>query len=743
MQYDNKSSVSDNNIRKNALTEEEMGLDKASIVDRQPKKLIKKLNDEAYGLEISKIFDQANADRSMWLTRQEAFLQEYDEFLDPIDEAPADWSANLHLPIVLTILKTFHARFYQAVLGQDPICNVKARKEANTDRVQVVQDLMQYTLKEWANNNQGIEAEIDKFIWNWASRGVGILKMSWDKRYSRFVDVVKEPYDAIQYVTNPETGEEEQVLTKEFLEKEKEVVIEEFNGPLFQRIPPENLVIIGGKGDIDAADAVIEEAYLTESDLWTLADQKIFDADVVSEIINGRDEDTASRSVTSNIKVIQTEHSGEAAIDKTYDLKRYQILEAYVKKCVDGSGINSEIVCWVHKQSGMILRATYLHRVNRKTKKRPYAKADFYMREGQTYGIGLIELTYSICKEIDALNNMSLDFGLLSSIPFGYYKASSAMTATNMPIAPGELIPVDDPSSIVFPNIGARSNFSMQYLQFLYSIIEKLTGINDLQLGVIGGQGVTRTASGVQALQSESNSNLDIFLRRLNRALKKSFEYTFALVQDNLPKGLEFRIFGDDGQDYFRQIKDREEISGNWDFNLEANSSNSNPGIRLNNAQQMMQLTSNPLDLQLGLITPQHRYEALKNYLIALGVKDYNKFLQKPKGQVRVYTPEELANRILAGVDVKLDPMQDLQGFVDYVENYVMAYDEVLGQFNEQQAIALKAKSIEAQQMMQALQQMQAQQANASQMQQNAANSMQQTSQNAIPATVASSVSGQ
>ena len=40
----------------------------------------------------------------------------------------------------------------------------KARKEANTDRVQLIQDLMQYTLKEWANNNQVIEPEIDKFI---------------------------------------------------------------------------------------------------------------------------------------------------------------------------------------------------------------------------------------------------------------------------------------------------------------------------------------------------------------------------------------------------------------------------------------------------------------------------------------------------------------------------------------------------------------------------------------------------
>lgn len=144
-------------------------------------------------------------------------------------------------------------------------------------------------------------------------------------------------------------------------------------------------------------------------------------------------------------------------------------------------------------------------------------------------------------------------------------------------------------------------------------------------------------------------------------------------------------------------------------------------------------LTQNPLDYQLGLFTPAERFEAVKNLMQALGVKSFSKFLRKPEGAVHRYTPEELANRVLAGVDTRLDPAQDLQGFIDYC-NYIFEHDELLGSFNEQQAVALARKMQEAQQMQEALKQAAAQQANANQMSQNAAMSINQTSPGMAPA---------
>jgi hypothetical protein len=703
----------------------------AEVQEQSPKNLLKILRDENYGNEVSDMWSTANNDRSAWLERQEAFLDEYDEFITPIYNSPADWSANLHLPIAFTISKTFHARFYQAIFSQDPPFTVTARKEANTDREQTLSDLLRYTVKDWANDYTGIEDEIDKWLWHWVTRGVGIMKMGWEKRYQKFKDVVTETIQIPQTIMSPD-GMSEVVMVPKENKVERDVVELDFDGPLIKHINPEDIVIIGGGGDPDKADAVIESVYMTASELYSLVDRGVFDKAAVEATIEHGNQ-RLGNTQNEGIKNYQANNAGYSTPDSNAELQRYRVLEAYIKKDVYESGINSELVVWVDESSKQILRANFLNRVNSKTRKRPYAKIDFYKRDGQTYGIGLIELTYSICKEIDAINNMKQDFGLLSTMPFGYYRATSSMSVQSLPIEPGVLIPLDDPTrDVYFPQLGNRTGYGNSEIQFLYSLIERLTGLSDLNYGVLGAQGAARTASGVQAIMSESNTNLDIFLRRINRGMKKLLNYTSAMLQDKMPPGMEFRVLGNDGQAYFRQIKSRNEIAGKFDFELEPNSAASNPSVRLNTAQQVYSLVQNPLALQLGIVTPGTFYEAMKGLMISMGIKDYSKYITKPQGFTRNYTPEEIVNRRLAGVPLKLDPTMDVVGVLTYIEE-IMSNDDLLGQFSEQGAIQLAQLAQEAQQLQQAMEQMAQQKAVASQMQSNAANSLQQTAQQAAP----------
>ena len=94
--------------------------------------------------------------------------------------------------------------------------------------------------------------------------------------------------------------------------------------------------------------------------------------------------------------------------------------------------------------------------------------------------------------------------------------------------------------------------------------------------------------------------------------------------------------------------------------------------------------------------------------------------------QQRTYSPEEMANKILAGYPLQFSPMDDLQGFIAYAQ-YIIDNDEILGQFNQQQAIMLASKQQEAAQLMQALEAQQSQNAVANQMQVNSQQSMNQT----------------
>lgn len=696
-----------------------------SLRDQIPKKLLQKLKKTSnnIGEEVTFMWESGNANRSKYLENQRDLLYEFEEFVEPIYDAPYSWSSTIHLPVSYTLCRTFHSRMNSALLNFDPPFTVEARKEANSDRAPLVQSLMAYAFKDWANKYQGVHEVLDRWIWSWVTSGRGILKYRWERSFSKFMDVVEVPKQEITYQVD-EQGRELAIPIVTMVEEEQEVVITTCDAPAVEYVQIEDLLVIGGDGDPDAADAVIHQQYLTASELWSLVDQGIFDKDAVEATIKSG-EQLKANDVTGMMKQDRAEIGNQGSIDVTHDLKRYRILEAYIKKDIDGSGIASDLVLWVAHESRALLRATYLHRIS-KSGKRPFCIIDFHRRTDTTNPVGLVELTYSLTKEMDAMHNMRIDFGLMSTMPFGFYRASSSLSAEKIPYEPGALIPVDNPQAdVYFPNLGNRTSFGFQEEASLYQLIERMSSVSDLALGVLGAQGAARTATGARVVAGESNTNLDIYLKRMNRGFKKLLHGMFEMIQDRVAPGFQFRLSGDDGQNYWKTIKSREEIKGMFDFELEGSSANSNKQVQMDTAQQLYQLTANPLDIQLGIITPIERYEAIKHYLQSLGVKNFSKYIRKPNGGTRLFTPEEIANRVLAGVDVQLGPEQDLQGFVNYVQ-HIIDEDDLLGQFNKQQAIALASKMQEAQQMLQALQEVAAQQANASQMQQNAAQSQQQ-----------------
>lgn len=252
--------------------------------------------------------------------------------------------------------------------------------------------------------------------------------------------------------------------------------------------------------------------------------------------------------------------------------------------------------------------------------------------------------------------------------------------------------------------------------------IERLTSISDISLGLTSSQGAARTATGARALQQEGNANLDVFLRRMNRGWKRFLTYLHHQLQDKLPPGFEFRVFGSDGKSFYRRIESKQELCGQYDIELDSNSANSNKQVQIEVANMLIMTTGSMLDVQLGIITPLQRYEALKNQLLVNGVRDFGRYLNKPQQAPRIFSPLEIANRVLAGQQVQMGPEQDLAGFVAWFE-HVVSDDELLGQFSEQDTVTLFKKVQEAQAMMQAMEAQQAQMNNQKQIAINAAQS--------------------
>lgn len=684
--------------------------------DQVVQKLYNTLDELEIGQKVVTLWQKGSYNRQRWLERQKAYLSSWDEHLVGNTEGTFEGSSQLHIPMPFIVCKTLHARYNQA-LWQDPPFNLKARNEASIDRLPVVSDVLRYYLMDGANYDKGVEPEVDKWIWRWITNGSAMMKAGWEQKYARFIDVVDVPIAAKPKLTVKNGQHVLAPQPNKTAQKEVAVTKKTFDGPMVRGVNIEDLLIVGGDGDPDRAEAVIEQDWLTASDLWTLADRKIFKADIVQEIIESGP-DRKSGTIGAELKTQRSQDAGKSSLDFDTDLDRYHILEAYLQVDVDNSGINADVVVWVHYKSKKLLRATYLHRISPKGE-RPYIKADFHIREGQEYGVGMPELLYPLSQEMDAMHNMRIDFGLVSTMPFGFYRASSGIDPTTIKLEPGALIPVDNPQGdVFFPNLGNRTVFGMQEEQAIQSIVERLTSISDLNLGVMNGQGATRTATGARALVGEMSSNLDVYLRRLNRGWKKCLRYMLHLIQKRMPVGLEFRLTGENGEDYFRFIKSMDDIQGDYDVDVSPNTSTSNPDVQQQNANQILQIVSNPMAAQMGLVGPGQFYEAIKNFLKSMGVKDYNKYILKPQGYQRILTPEEEANRVLRGQQVQVDPQSDHQGFIDFFQ-MIHDNDDLAGQFSQEQFIALARQAKLHEQMLAAIKQQQAQQANVAQMKQN------------------------
>ncbi len=695
----NKDQDVINNGRREPLKGED-----APLRDRIVQKLYDTLVEKNVGQIVDDLWRKGNSDRTESLKRQQAYLEHIDDFMLPDTSGPYSGASQVHLPIAFTIVKTFHARMFQAVMGIEPPFFVKARNIGARDRVQVVSDTMRYYIGDGANHGKGIEEIVDRWLWDWIAGGVGYKKWRWDVRYARYIDVVE---------TQVSQGPGAPMKT---VEKEMPVTRKCFEGPVCDLVNYEDIVTVGADHDPDLADAVLHRQFLTASELWTLADRKIFKNDVVEEIIAGGPTKVQG-SLASDIKEQRRLNAGQAQVESDKDPDKYEIAEAYLRMDVDGSGIDSDIVVWVHLRSKKLLRATYLYRVS-KAGERPFAKIVFQPRKGQEGHAGLVELVYPLCNEIDAIHNMRIDWGILSVMPFGFYKASSSIDPKTIQLEPGCLIPLDNPQTDVhFPNLGNRTVFGFQEEQALYTAIERLTSMSDLTLGILSGnQGATRTATGSRALLGEMSANLDVYLKRLNRGWKKSLRTCLHMLQQRIPAGTSFRLTGDDGQDYWTEIQSARDLEGDFDVEVLPNSQSSNQSIQVETATQILQSTSNPLDIQLGVVGPVERYEALKTYYMALGVKDWGRYVKKldPALMAEKLTPLEEADLVLGGTHVAIAPNADHQGFIDFVKMF-LDDEQLHGQLNPQHVSLLKSQAQKHAQMAQAIKANQAQQAQSQQ----------------------------
>jgi hypothetical protein len=225
-------------------------------------------------------------------------------------------------------------------------------------------------------------------------------------------------------------------------------------------------------------------------------------------------------------------------------------------------------------------------------------------------------------------------------------------------------------------------------------------------MGQITQQGATRTATGTSALVNELNANIDIHIKRYQRGFKRNLYILDLQCQDLLPLGIVVRVAGVDGKDIYKRFEDREALRFSVDFELTANSINSNKAIERETAQMLLQQLANPVALQTGITNAENLYAAFKNLLQKFEIKDIDAYITKPQDSPdSPYDAKEEINMIIAGVKPPLvmkDRHQEKVSFFDEFEkspdfswltqDHIPLYLEVR-KYHEQMASAIASQA--------------------------------------------------
>lgn len=671
---------------------------------RIPAKLARLASDEPDRLKklgnhiIEQIFLE-ETERGVWLSRLINYRQAWQDFVDAGMDPAFEGAHTIHIPSTFAAIKAMHSRIYQAVMGISPPFSLKPRTKIPETFKEDKEELMNWVIGSYANKGDGWDGVIDFDIWNYVGDGTSITKQYWLKDVRKFMDVEEN----IKY---PIQLDEDGYPVVEEKEIEKEELL--YDCPIIENVKLEDLYIIGRKAtDTDDADMVCHSQQFTKSDLIKMAKQGFFFQDQVDEVIRTEPQinNPSPNRMNTAVKQLDDFTTGLNKLGSIAGARMYNIYETYLRYDIDDDGIDEELVAWVEDRSKRVIRVSYLERVG-PGQKRPFVVKKFIPQTGP-YGKGLGEILYGLSCAQDYIVNQRLDYGTLQNLPFFFYRAASGLNPVSLKLGPGMGIPVDDPQGDVsFPRLNGGTTYGFQEEQQITRYSENASGITQFSLGNIQSQGATRTATGTAALVNELNSNIDIHIKRYQRGYRKNLVILDLQLQDLLPLGTIIRIVGKDGQDIYKRFENREAIRWQADFELMANSINSNKAIERETAMMLIQQLANPIALQTGIATQDNLYQAYKNMLQKYEIKDIDAYITKPlDAPDSPYTAKDEINMIITGVEPPLvvkdkhpekvavfDEFEQSPDFGWLTEDHIPLYSKVK-QYHMQMAEAIAAQA--------------------------------------------------
>ncbi len=257
-------------------------------------------------------------------------------------------------------------------------------------------------------------------------------------------------------------------------------------------------------------------------------------------------------------------------------------------------------VVWYAVRPKKILRVQRIEDLN-KDGKRSAIKYDFIKEPGRFFSMGLAEWVHNSQAEMDAIHNQRLDAGLLTNVPFGFYKATAGFKQGIIKIEPGKLFPVADPQGVNFPQTNWRPTFSFQEEQLVKRYAGEQAGLTDPAIGQFTSK--RQSASEFVGTASALDLRTEDIVEGFVRSLKEELHRILGLYQQYGPRERIFRAGGAGGVEITKRFE-KDRLQGKILLRLTANLQQINEQLQRQLAMDMLSLLLNQLLIQMGIVGP-------------------------------------------------------------------------------------------------------------------------------------------
>lgn len=361
---------------------------------------------------------------------------------------------------------------------------------------------------------------------------------------------------------------------------------------------------------------------------------------------------------------------------------RYTCFDLWAK---DGTGESMDVVWTVLPELNKLARARPLSEVMPgNPPRRPFAEGVLIPVQDRRIGIGLPELMEPLHDFKTQVFNTMGDACDMEIQPFGTYRQNSQTNPEQYEIFPGALLPVSAPGDIEFQTIQPTATaIAANEIAMADQMEEKLTSIGDLQLGRIpaGKSAALRTAGGVSQLLAQGEARPERILRRFFLCLRDTYSLMFQLDRHYLGQKKRFRTIGLSApdEDPFVEINGREDLSGQYLFDFQANILNTSKAALQNSLSDLVTLLVNPLMIQLGISQPDGIYRILVEYARSLGQTSPERYMSQPSPdsrQPKLFAAEALSAILRGEMPAGIPGEPDPQAHLDEVQKLLAMEDE-------------------------------------------------------------------